>query len=249
MSRLIILTGPSCVGKSPLAKALKRVHPILFATLQSLVLYNTRAPRPHEQDGVDYHFRSRAEIEALGRKPGFRIMEARTDLQAISLSDLDAVMTTGRDPFFEGNPFVAAELAVIAKKRSFPLLSVFLSPLSHDEVLELTDRLGPDGFADAVASLMKGKLIRRTQKEKGSLSETDLRDIDVRARSALREIAMAWRFQHVIPNHDGEDSDNWDLFELPLGDARLSLQAFVALLRGHASPRVERWKRGFVRRP
>ena len=63
--RLVILSGPSCVGKSPLARDLARFHPELHRRLQKLVLYNSRDPRPGEKDGVDYHFRTRAQIEAL----------------------------------------------------------------------------------------------------------------------------------------------------------------------------------------
>jgi len=44
--RLVILSGPSCVGKSPLAKARARFYPELRKTLHPLVLYNSRDPRP-----------------------------------------------------------------------------------------------------------------------------------------------------------------------------------------------------------
>jgi guanylate kinase len=40
-------------------------------------------------------------------------------------------------------------------------------------------------------------------------------------------------------NHDGEDSENWDAFYYPIGDAWNALQAVVALLRGVGN--VERW--------
>jgi hypothetical protein len=62
--RLAILFSRSCVGKSPLAKALAKFYPELRKKLQPLVLYNSRDPRPGEVDGVDYHFRSREQIES-----------------------------------------------------------------------------------------------------------------------------------------------------------------------------------------
>jgi guanylate kinase len=65
IGRLVILSGPSCVGKSPLVKALAKFYPELQKTLQPLVLYNSRAARPGEIDGVDYHFRSREQVEKL----------------------------------------------------------------------------------------------------------------------------------------------------------------------------------------
>jgi hypothetical protein len=63
--RLVILSGPSCVGKSPLHRALARFHPELSDRLHKLVLINSRAPRPGEFDGKDYHFRTRSQIESL----------------------------------------------------------------------------------------------------------------------------------------------------------------------------------------
>ena len=59
MGRLIILSGPSCVGKGPLHTAFHNFYPERAANLQKIVLYNCRAPRPGEIDGKDYHFRSR----------------------------------------------------------------------------------------------------------------------------------------------------------------------------------------------
>ena len=56
MGKMIVLSGPSCIGKSPLDRALKKFFPELRNSWQSLVLYNSRDPRPGELDGEDYHF-------------------------------------------------------------------------------------------------------------------------------------------------------------------------------------------------
>ena len=65
--RLVILSGPSCVGKSPLRMALARLYPELWSGLERLVLFNSRTPRPGERDGVDYHFRTRAQVDGPGQ--------------------------------------------------------------------------------------------------------------------------------------------------------------------------------------
>ena len=78
--RLVVLSGPSCIGKSPLVKALAQFHPDLHEKLQPLVLYNSRSPRPGEKDEEDYHFRRREEIENLREKENFVVMEVRGDL-------------------------------------------------------------------------------------------------------------------------------------------------------------------------
>ncbi len=53
---------------------------------------------------------------------------------------------------------------------------------------------------------------------------------------------MAHNFDAVLPNHDGEDSENWDAFYYPLGDARRSLLAFVLLMKGDRPDWAERWE-------
>jgi guanylate kinase len=70
-----------------------------------------------------------------------------------------------------------------------------------------------------------------------------LENVETRARSAYRELQEAWHFQFVIPNHDGEDSEHWDAFSYPIGDARHALDAVAALLdSAEPPPGVEHWE-------
>jgi guanylate kinase len=134
VGRLVILSGSSCVGKSPLAKALAKFYPELRNRLQPLVLYNSRDPRPGEVDGVDYHFRSREQIENLKANDHFVVMDVRSDLQGLDLQELSALLAKG-DVFFEGNPFVGRTLQTSPALADVNRLSVFMSPLSREEIL------------------------------------------------------------------------------------------------------------------
>ncbi|PYF13044.1 guanylate kinase [Rhodobacter viridis] len=58
---LIILSSPSGAGKSTLARRLMAWDP----TLSFSVSATTRNPRPGEEDGREYYFRTRAEFEAM----------------------------------------------------------------------------------------------------------------------------------------------------------------------------------------
>ncbi len=58
---LIILSSPSGAGKSTLARRLMAWD----STMQFSISATTRAPRPGEEDGREYYFRSRAEFEAM----------------------------------------------------------------------------------------------------------------------------------------------------------------------------------------
>lgn len=123
----------------------------------------------------------------------------------------------------------------------FPRLSAFLSPLSAEEIAFLKGAGRNLNLKELVTDVMRRKLLRRTRRQKDELSLKDLENIERRAGSAYSELCLAHLFDHVIPNHDGEDSENWDAFYYPLGDARKALSAFVALLEGRASPHIEKW--------
>jgi len=243
--RLVILSGPSCVGKSPLDRALARFYPELHRQLQKLVLYNSRDPRPGEKDGLDYHFRTRNQVEALRSEERFVVLDVRGDLQALDLPGLTALLERG-DAFFEGNPFVGRLLQTHPALAKIRRLSVFLSPLSKEEILFLRDPARNLSLPDVVTDVMRRKLLRRTRRQKGELCLPDLENIERRADSAFRELQEAVHFEWVIPNHDGEDSDNWEAFYYPLGDARRALLALVDLLAGRVPPCAEKWDAGLV---
>jgi len=239
--RLVILSGPSCVGKSPLTRALARLHPQISNGLAKLVLFNSRAPRPGEVDGEDYHFRTRSQIEAMQADLRYAVLDVRGDLQALDVEDLHALLER-RDALFEGNPFVGRVLLTHPLLTSVHRLSIFMSPLSKDEVVYLKAPERNISLQSLVTDVMRRKLLRRTRRQKGELSLKDLENIETRASSAYSELKEAWRYQYVLPNHDGEDSDNWEAFYYPLGDARTSLQAFVAILQGTTPLGVEHWE-------
>ena len=136
------------------------------------------------------------------------------------------------DPFFEGNPFVARVLLTHPSLARVKRLSMFLAPLSKEEILFLKDPAHNLSLPDLITDVMRRKLLRRTRHQKGELSAKDLENIERRAGSAFRELQEAVHFEWVIPNHDGEDSDNWNAFYYPLGEARRALLAVVDLLEG-----------------
>src|SRR6185312_7219988 len=59
--RVVVLSGPSAVGKSTVVKCLRE----RISNLHFSVSATTRAPRPGEVDGVDYHFVSPARFQQL----------------------------------------------------------------------------------------------------------------------------------------------------------------------------------------
>ena len=241
LSKMVVLSGPSCIGKGPLFTALRRFYPELASNFKQLVLFNDRSPRPGEEEGVDYFFRPRKEIEAMRDRDDYVMADVRGDLQALEIAQIQRILDADLTPFFEGNPFVPGKLRDAGLFERFPTLTVFLSPLSKDEILYLKDpKLGVD-LNKFVADVQRHKLLHRTQRQKGHLSLKDLENIEKRCTSAFLEMREAWQFDHVIPVHDAEGHLNWDAFYYPIGSARKALIAFASLLKGSDSLGVEQW--------
>lgn len=59
--RVVVLSGPSAVGKSTLVRCLRERIPELHFSVSA----TTRAPRPGEVDGVDYYFVTPARFQQL----------------------------------------------------------------------------------------------------------------------------------------------------------------------------------------
>ncbi|GED97905.1 guanylate kinase [Gordonia crocea] len=59
--RLVVLVGPSAVGKSTVVNAVRERLPELFFSVSA----TTRDPRPGETDGRDYHFVTRDRFDAM----------------------------------------------------------------------------------------------------------------------------------------------------------------------------------------
>jgi guanylate kinase len=240
--RLIILSGPSCVGKGSLCQALETFYPDLYYNMQRLVLYNSRDKRPGEREGVDYYFRSREQMESMRKGENFILLNVRGDLQGLDLQELLQLLDKGKDVLFEGNPFIPQALWNNPALSSIIMQKVFLSPISREEILWLKARKADPGRM--VVDVMRRKLLRRTQRQKGILSMKELENIEERCKSAPEELRLAFCFDWVIPNHDGEDSENWNLFGYPIGDAFKSLQAFVLILQGqNPSAYAEKWEK------
>ncbi len=243
--KLIIISGPSCVGKSPLLHAFMKSHPQRAESLRKLILYNSRAPRPHESDGVDYHFRPRKFLKKLRKKKGLLVMNVRGDLQALDTAQIAELLKTN-DVVYEGNPFIATRLLKHKALKKTPILSVFIAPLSRDEIVAIKKRAGGMVLKAFITGIMKHKLKRRTVKQKGAISPADKKNIKTRARSAYPEMKLAHYFNYVLVNHDGEDNDNWQEYPSLVGDARKTLISFAELLRGRIPQTVEHWKKNLL---
>jgi guanylate kinase len=128
-SRLVVLAGPTAVGKGTVAADVRRHHPEAWISVSA----TTRAPRPGEQDGVHYWFVDDDQFDA---------MVERGDLLEWAVVHKAARYGTPRQPvevaLADGRPaLLEIDLQGARQVReSMPdALFVFLKPPSWDELV------------------------------------------------------------------------------------------------------------------
>lgn len=95
---LIILSSPSGAGKSTLAKRLMAWDP----TIQFSISATTRAPRPGEVDGREYHFRSREDfLEMVAKGEMLEHAEVFGNLYGSPAAPVESAMQAGQDTLFD----------------------------------------------------------------------------------------------------------------------------------------------------
>lgn len=130
---LLILSSPSGAGKSTLARRLMEWDP----TLRFSVSATTRSPRPGEEDGREYYFKSREAFEEMV-KSGQMLEHAEVfgNYYGSPRGPVEAAMQAGRDTLFDIDWQGGQQIGNSALGRD--VVSVFVLPPS---IAELERRL------------------------------------------------------------------------------------------------------------
>lgn len=184
---LIILSSPSGAGKSTLAKRLMAWDP----EIQFSVSATTRAPRPGEEDGREYHFRGRAEFEKMVADGDMlEHAEVFENLYGSPREPVEAAMQAGVDTLFDIDWQGGQQIRNSALGND--VVSIFLLPPS---IKELEDRLRSRGQdSDEV---IRGRM-EKSEAEISHWAEYDYvlvnRDLEV-CEAELRAILIAERLR------------------------------------------------------
>lgn len=184
---LIILSSPSGAGKSTLARRLMDWDPDLRFSVSA----TTRPPRPGEEEGREYYFRTRDEFEAMVAA-GEMLEHAQVfgNLYGSPRGPVEAAMAEGRDTLFDVDWQGGQQIRNSALGKE--VVSVFILPPS---IAELERRLR--GRAQDSHEVIAGRM-RKSLDEISRWSEYDYvlvnHDIDL-AEAELKAILTAERLK------------------------------------------------------
>lgn len=134
---LVVVSGPSGVGKSTIVAELARRHPQVVP----IVTATTRSRRRGEVDGVHYHFLDRAGFEALRERGGLlEWAEVHGNLYGTPIDQVRGILAAGRDAILTIDPQGARQVHA----RVPDALLVFVKPPSMKDLTRRLKRRGSE---------------------------------------------------------------------------------------------------------
>ncbi len=128
MPNIYILTGPSGVGKTTIARELLKRVP----TLKKVVTCTTRPIRPQETDGIDYHFLSNDEMKHLiDSGEAFEWANVYGRFYASRTTDVHQILETGNDVLF----VIDVQGATTIRQNHPEAVTIFIDAESNEDLL------------------------------------------------------------------------------------------------------------------
>jgi len=180
-SRVLVITGPSGVGKGTLIQALRR-H---FPDLELSVSATTRAPRSGERDGRDYHFMDADEFERrVGRGEFLEHAEYAGNRYGTLRSELERAK--------DGLVLEIEVQGARQVREALPeAVQVFIAPPSPEVLRERLLRRGTDPPEQIARRLEQAEEELRAKDEFQHVIEND--DLDRAAAELVDLVATIWR--------------------------------------------------------
>ena len=156
--KLIVLTGPSGVGKGSLVKQLLARHQEIWLSVSA----TTRFPREGEIDGEHYFFLGRARFDELVRDAGFlEWAEFAGNCYGTPSKEVQEKLDNGKSVLLEIELEGARQV-----RRTFPeALQVFLAPPSFEELQKRIRGRATDSEEAIQQRLLRAKEELKSQNE------------------------------------------------------------------------------------
>ncbi len=158
-SRLVVLAGPTAVGKGTVSRYIREHYPNVLLSISA----TTRTPRPGEIDGEHYYFVSDAQFDEMIARGEF--LEWATVHNASRYGTprppIDAALAAGKSVLLE----IDLQGARAVRREMPEALLVFLLPPSWEELVRRLVGRGTEDAAEQARRLETAKVEMRAQDE------------------------------------------------------------------------------------
>lgn len=177
---VIVITGPSGVGKGTLVRKLKAQIPELTYSISA----TTRKPRPGEQDGVDYHFLSAGQFaQKVAAKEFIEHAEYSGKDYGTLRSEVDRHLQAGAPVILE----IELQGARQIRERLPEALLIFIAPPSFEALKTRLVGRGTD------TSEQIAKRLKTATGELAARDEFDVQVVNDRLDDAMTELVRTVR--------------------------------------------------------
>lgn len=175
-TRLVVLAGPTAVGKGTVAARVRARHPEVWLSVSA----TTRPPRPGEVDGVHYRFVSEAEFDRLvdeGELLEWAVVHGRARY-GTPRRPVEEAIAAGRPALLEIDLQGARQV-----RRTMPeALFVFLKPPSWEELVRRLTGRGTESAEE------KQRRLETARAELAAETEFDLTIVNDEIHDAAEEL-------------------------------------------------------------
>ena len=175
-SRLIVLAGPTAVGKGTVAAAVRETHPEVWISVSA----TTRAPRPGEENGVHYWFVSDEEFDAMIAKGDLLewAVVHKAARYGTPRGPVDLALASGRPAMLE----IDLQGARQVRETMPEALFVFLKPPSGDELVRRLVGRGTESEAE------RERRLETARAELAAESEFDVTIVNHEVHAAAEQL-------------------------------------------------------------
>jgi guanylate kinase len=189
-SRLVVLAGPTAVGKGTVAAEVRDTHPEVWISVSA----TTRRPRPGEEDGVHYWFVSDAEFDRMVADG--ELLEWATVHQRARYGTprrpVERALAEGRPAMLEIDLQGARQV-----RESMPeALFVFLKPPSWEELVRRLVGRGTESAEE------RARRLDTAEHELAAESEFDVAIVNHEVHAAADELVALMTLDHEHPPID-----------------------------------------------
>ena len=221
---LLMLSGPSGVGKGPIVEWLKKLYfPGLLKgeNIPELCQVKVRKTKTEKHKGTE---------DDLGFKDisnDVYELDCRGNKQIIDLHELDNALESHDAVLLES--YYSSFYFLKARYENYAdFLPVFISPLNKEEIKELIKQ--NKSLEEYLLDIMPNSLIERSRREGKVLSYSLIKDLEIRAKDSVNEMRFAHNYKKIIPNHYPESHIVWNSQNL-IGEPRRVVDTLYQLIK------------------